>query len=395
MIADGSEQTSVVNASLQAALDVVPEGFALFDADDRCLMWNARYARLWANWGVTLTPGIPFEELLRAGLAAGRYPEASGRAEAWIAEQIARRSRDHLDEMRDEFGEHLRFESRRTPAGGLVTTCINITDLRRREAEALAAQSFLDTVVENVPAMLFVKDGETGRFMLVNRAAEGLLGVPRAELLGKNDRDFFPKEQADHFAAIDRQVVESGELVTIDEEPLDTPHNGRRWLQTRKIAIPVEDGRRHLLVICEDITDRKASAAALAEALQKAEAASVAKSEFLANMSHEIRTPLYGVIGMAEVLNRTGGGACGPARSGHRGGRRIQGRGQGQGSRFPADLRRWLSGSPARGRPEDSTDHRQPHQQRGQVHLGGRGEDPCADATPSRWPDPPVGHRTR
>jgi len=305
MIADGSEQTSVMNASLQAALDVVPEGFALFDADDRCLMWNARYASLWANWGVTLTPSKPFADMLREGLAAGRYPEAAGRAEAWLAEQIARRSSDHLDEMRDEFGEHLRFESRRTPAGGLVTTCINITDLRRREAEALAAQSFLDTVVENVPAMLFVKDGETGRFMLVNRAAEGLLGVSRADLLGKNDSDFFPKEQAEYFASVDRQVVESGELVTIDEEPLDTPHNGRRWLQTRKIAIPVEDGRRHLLVICEDITERKASAAALAEALQKAEAASVAKSEFLANMSHEIRTPLNGVIGMAEMLNRT------------------------------------------------------------------------------------------
>ena len=305
MIADGLEQTSVMNSSLQAALDVVPEGFALFDAEGRCLMWNARYARLWANWGVTLTPLARFEDLLRAGLAAGRYPEAEGRAEAWIVEQVARRALDHVDEMREEFGEHLRFESRRTPSGGHVTTCINITDLRRREDQALAAQSFLDTVVENVPAMLFVKDGDTGQFMLVNRAAEGLLGVARADLLGKSDRDFFPEDQADYFAAIDREVVESGKLVTIDEEPLDTPHNGRRWLQTRKIAIPGEDGRRHLLVICEDITDRKASAAALAEALEKAEAASVAKSEFLANMSHEIRTPLNGVIGMAEVLSRT------------------------------------------------------------------------------------------
>ncbi len=305
MIAGNLDQTSVVEASLQAALDVVPEGFVVFDADDRCVSWNARYARLWANWGVTLTPLAQFEDLLRAGLAAGRYPEAADRAEPWVARQLERRKLDNDSELREEFGEHLRFESRRTPSGGLVTTCIDVTDLRRREAQALASQSFLDAVVENVPVKLFVKDGETGRFMLVNRAAEELLGVARADLLGKNDHDFFPREQADYFAAVDRRVIESGKLLTIDEEPLDTPHNGRRWLQTRKIAIPGEDGGRHLLVICEDITERKASAAALAEALQKAEAGSVAKSEFLANMSHEIRTPLNGVVGMAEVLSRT------------------------------------------------------------------------------------------
>jgi len=47
---------------------------------------------------------------------------------------------------------------------------------------------------------------------------------------------------------------------------------------------------------------RTANEAALADALDAAEAASRAKSAFLANMSHEIRTPLNGVLGMAQVL---------------------------------------------------------------------------------------------
>jgi PAS domain S-box-containing protein len=304
MTADPPTSVAPLDPIMQAAMDVMPQGIAVFDADDRCLVWNAEYARNWGAWGVTLTPGIASTDLLRAGVAAGRYPEAEGRTEAWIAEVLELRAQGAGND-RDEFGERLRFETRRTPNGGYVTTVINITHLEQREAKAMATQGFLDTVVENTPAMLFVKDGETGRFLLVNRAAEGMLGVPRSELLGKNDADFFPPDQAEFFAEYDRQVMASDKVVTIDEEPLDTPHNGRRWLQTRKIGVPFEDGRRHLLVICEDITERKAAAAALAEALERAEASSVAKSEFLANMSHEIRTPLNGVIGMAEVLSRT------------------------------------------------------------------------------------------
>ena len=302
---DDPAESPALHALMREAFDTASEGLAVFDAADRCVAWNQRYAELWSRWGVEVVEGMTFEALLRAGLAAGRYPDAGARPEAWLAEQIHRRAT--LEQMRDErveHGERLRFATRRTPSGGRITSCVSLDPTTPSE-HAAPRQTFLDTVIENVPAMLFVKDGETGKFLLVNRAAEEVLGVPREALLGRSDYDFFPAEQADFFVAHDREVVESGELRTIDEEPLDTPHNGRRWLQTRKIAISGEDGRRHLLAICEDITERKLSAAALDAALQSAEAASIAKSEFLANMSHEIRTPLNGVIGMAEVLSRT------------------------------------------------------------------------------------------
>jgi PAS domain S-box-containing protein len=126
-----------------------------------------------------------------------------------------------------------------------------------RAEELRRAHMFLDSIVENVPDMIFVKEAVDLRFVLFNRAGEQLLGIPRAEMIGKNDSDFFPKEQADFFQARDRETLANGELVDIPEEPIDTAY-GRRWLHTKKVPILDAGGRPvYLLGISEDITQRK------------------------------------------------------------------------------------------------------------------------------------------
>jgi two-component system cell cycle sensor histidine kinase/response regulator CckA len=132
--------------------------------------------------------------------------------------------------------------------------------LIKAEAEARRAQRFLDSIIEQVPAMIFMKDAEQLRFERFNRAGEELLGLSREQLLGKNDYDLFPGEQADFFVAKDRQVLESGALLDISEEPIQTPR-GQRWLHTRKIGLRDEAGvPRHLLGISLDVTERKQAA---------------------------------------------------------------------------------------------------------------------------------------
>lgn len=124
---------------------------------------------------------------------------------------------------------------------------------------------FFEAIVEHIPTMIFVKDATHLRFELFNRAGEELLGIPRAELHGKSDRDFFPAEQAEHFLAKDREVLASGEIVAV-EEPIKTK-NGDRWLYTKKI--PLRDGAgvsRYLLGVSLDITDRKRAETELARA---------------------------------------------------------------------------------------------------------------------------------
>ena len=136
--------------------------------------------------------------------------------------------------------------------------------VRARLAEDLrASQRFLESILEAVPAMIFVKDASELRFQRFNHAGEELLGLSRDKLLGKNDYDLFPKTQADFFTQIDRETLASGQTRDIPEEPIETP-TGRRWLHTRKVPILDDQGRpQYLLGISEDITDRKAAAVTL------------------------------------------------------------------------------------------------------------------------------------
>ena len=178
---------------------------------------------------------------------------------------------------------------------------IRIMARSRDITEEVETRRFLDAIVESVPAGIFAKDARTGRFTLVNHAAEDILGYAREEMIGKSDHDLFPKAQADLFRETDLRVIESGGLTVIEEE-VTTAAGEVRWFRTKKIALQGEQGARHLLAVAEDITEARAADAALHQALDQAQAANRAKSDFLATMSHEIRTPLNGVLGMAQAM---------------------------------------------------------------------------------------------
>jgi PAS domain S-box-containing protein len=148
-----------------------------------------------------------------------------------------------------------------------------IAELEQRAVELEAATSFLDSIVENIPNMILVKDARELRFVRFNQAGEELIGVNRKDLIGKNDYDFFPQEEADFFTAKDREVLAGGKLVDIPEEPIDTLHQGTRLLHTIKVPILGRDGQpQYLLGISEDITERKQAEAERERLLAEVEA---------------------------------------------------------------------------------------------------------------------------
>lgn len=175
--------------------------------------------------------------------------------------------------------------------------------LRLAHVSIQEKEALLRNVIRHMPVALFMKDARKDyRFMLWNDEAERIFGLKRERVLGKNDYDFFPKEQADFFHSMDEKVMNGKEMVDIPEEPVDSAGQGRIILHTIKVPLFDSAGAPlYLLGISENITERKR--------LEQM------KNEFISTVSHELKTPLTSIRGsLGIVIGGVAGSISGQAK---------------------------------------------------------------------------------
>ncbi len=153
-------------------------------------------------------------------------------------------------------GQVVKNQEGRSPR--IVGTVQDITTKKQDEKKLRASQTFLTSILENLPHMVFVKKAKGLQFLHFNKAGEDLLGYSRETLIGKTDYDFFSQEEANFFTRKDYEVLANKKLVDIPEEIIHTKFQGTRILHTKKIPLLDEEGNpQYLLGISEDITERK------------------------------------------------------------------------------------------------------------------------------------------
>ncbi len=198
--------------------------------------------------------------------------------------------------------------ARRDPHGKTnVYGCFqDVTAIQSLRAEAVESQRLVESILNSIPHMIFLKDAKDLRFVRLNKAGEALLGIDAAALIGRSDHDLFPKDQADFFVAKDRATIQGSVPIEIPEEPINTAY-GPRTLHTRKFTLTDERGEpAYLLGISEDITERLAQRATIET--QRAALLTASRLSALGQMAggvaHEINNPLAVIKGAADQINR-------------------------------------------------------------------------------------------
>ncbi len=173
-----------------------------------------------------------------------------------------------------------------------------------RTAELEASRKRLRAIVDNLPSIVILKDGE-GRYLMVNAFFEQATGFSADSVLGRRADEFMAEEVAERVMAVDRKVMETGRPMKFEEALPHPDGTSHAYLTTKVPLLDAHDRPYAMVVLATDISTRKRLEKETLDAKNRAEEATRAKSDFLANMSHEIRTPMNAIIGMSHLALQT------------------------------------------------------------------------------------------
>ena len=219
-------QAALARATLETAVEVLQDGFVLFDADDRLVICNSRYRTIFAEAAPAILPGASFESILRYGLERGHHPEAIGREDQWLAERMDRHVLPDLEMERQlADGTWLRVFEKAIPDGGRVELHVDITALKLAEQRALSDRA---TAMAASRDGISITDAE-GRFQYMNRAHLEMFGYnEECEILGQHWSALYAPDEAQWLetnvmANLSTQGGWSGEIMGMarDGQPVD------------------------------------------------------------------------------------------------------------------------------------------------------------------------------
>jgi PAS domain S-box-containing protein len=230
--------------SFGTVMSCLEEGVALFDAEDRFVWWNRRYAQLYGLTSAQLRPGLAFSAFVRHGAETGQFLDAVGRVEAWVGERL-QRTADGAPRRERLPGERwVRVREHATPDGGRLRTVIDTTGAQRTD-------SSFRLLFDANPVALSVVDARTLQFLAVNDAAVAKYGYSHEAFLELTMVDLAAPE-----AKADLKAIMTSKIGGYDGQTVwsHVTARGRRIRIKPYVRPLIYEGRACLLCGAVDVT---------------------------------------------------------------------------------------------------------------------------------------------
>ncbi|MCP1469739.1 signal transduction histidine kinase/CheY-like chemotaxis protein/cellobiose-specific phosphotransferase system component IIA [Sphingobium sp. OAS761] len=190
--ADLAEAHAAADANrmrLRDAIDSINEGFVLFDAEDRLVLFNEAYLGFWPEIADQVREGMSFDQIAKLA-ASHNQPRGTlvGR-DRWVSDRLARHSvadGGHVQALAD--GRWVQINELRTSEGGIVGIYTDITeakaeDARERARELAERNIVLQSTLDNLSEGVCLFDAQ-GRLAAWNEALQRLLTLPEDWSMG-------------------------------------------------------------------------------------------------------------------------------------------------------------------------------------------------------------------
>ncbi|MEQ3691409.1 MAG: PAS domain-containing protein [Flavobacterium sp.] len=168
------------------------------------------------------------------------------------------------------------------------------------QEDEIGREYYYNTILNKIGDPVFVKD-EQSRLLIVNDAFRDIFKLKREDIIGKTLAEHVPQEERESFLKIDKQVLEDG-IENINEETLTVKGEKTQIISTRKSRFIDADGKKYLIGVIHDITERKKSEDSHKENEERLKGLNTTKDKLFSIIAHDLRTPFDNIIGLTELI---------------------------------------------------------------------------------------------
>ncbi len=291
----------------ETVIENISQGICFFDADERLILSNRRYAEIYRIAPEELRPGITLSEIVERRVVAGTAAQAADTYLA-MARSINSGKASRLWTAKLADGRTIQIRNQPMPDGSWVATHEDITELmlnRQIADERISLQALIDWV----PDYLWVKDTQS-RFVVVNSALATDSGRAKtSDMIGLTDFDIHSPEVARKFRLAEQTVLVRGQPLIDEEEFVVDASGAGKWLLSTKVPLRnVQNEIFGLVGIARDITARKQ-----ADVLRNGQAnilemiaTSAPLEDVLDSLMRLVESQLKGIFGSVLLLDEDG-----------------------------------------------------------------------------------------